>query len=134
MGWLDRWRGQPKDVQTDLFGEDQALVEQQRLTGAISNNLLQSEIKQRGGNQKTHAAVNAIVTIEMLDCSPTELYEATGGKPGDRSTLPIEAQEALQTGDVAARHEIVETDAQGDYQLKNAAHRGAKRARKLFPW
>jgi hypothetical protein len=134
MGWLDRWKEQPKDIQTDLFGEGQALVQKQRLTGAISNNQLKAEIQQRGGTKKTQAAVNAIVTVEMLDCTTGQLYEATGGTPGDRSTLPLEAQEALQTGDIAARHEIIETDAQGDSQLKNATYKGAKRARSIFPW
>jgi len=134
MGWLDRWREQPKDTQLDLLGENKALVQQQRLTGAISNNLLKDEIDQRGGTQQTQAAVNAIVTVEMLGCTPKQLYKATGGKPTKRDTLPLEAQEALQTGDIAARHEIVETDAQGDQALKEAAYRGSKRARKLFPW
>lgn len=134
MTWLERWKTQPKETQIDLFGQDKVLAEKQRLTGAISNNLLKAEVKKRGGNHKTQAAVNAIVTIETLGCSPSELYPATGGKPGDRSTLPLEAQEALQTGDVAARHEMVVSDAQGDLQLKEAAYRGGSRARKLFPW
>lgn len=134
MGWLDRWKEQPKDTQLDLLGEDQALVQQQRLTGAISNKLLAKEVKQRGGTKKTHAAINAIVTQEMLGCDTEQLYETTGGRPGHRDTLPLEAQEALQVGDVAARHEMVSSDAQGDLQLKAAARRGCKPARKLFPW
>jgi hypothetical protein len=134
MSWLERWKAQPKDAQATLFGEEEALVQQQRLTGAISNNRLKAEVEQRGGNQTTQRAVNAIVTIEMLDCTPDELYRATGGKRGNRATVPLEAQEALQTGDIGARHEIIETDAQGDAQIKEAAHRGAKRARQLFPW
>ena len=135
MGWLDRYKQQPKDqTQLDLFGEGQALTPYERVDGATVNRALQSEIKQRGGTKKTHEVVNARVTRNMLGCTPSELYEETGGVPNDRRSLPAEAQEALMTGDVAARHEIVNSDAQGHSAIIEASDRGSKKARKLFPW
>ena len=37
-------------------------------------------------------------------------------------------------GDIAARHQIVEDDAQGHAPLVDSAQRGYKKARKIFPW
>ncbi|NEQ29358.1 MAG: hypothetical protein F6K28_62645 [Microcoleus sp. SIO2G3] len=135
MGWLDRWKEAPKDQeQLGLFGEDQALVPQHRVDGATVQKALQAEVKQRRGNAKTHAQLNAIVTRNLLECSVDELYEQTGGVKNDRSSLPQEAQEALMVGDLAARHEIVTQDAQGHQQILKAGDAGSKKARRILPW
>ncbi|MBD1853411.1 hypothetical protein H6F87_26215 [Cyanobacteria bacterium FACHB-502] len=135
MGWLDRYKQQPKDqTQLDLFGEGQALTPYHRVDGATVQQELQSEVKQRGGTGKTHAQVNAIVTRNVLDCDPADLYAETGGVPNDRASLPEEAQSALIVGDVAARYQMQRDDAQGHKQILDSANKGAKIARKLFPW
>ncbi|WP_190769476.1 hypothetical protein [Microcoleus sp. FACHB-1515] len=92
------------------------------------------KVKQRRGNAKTHAQLNAIVTRNLLDCSVDELYEQTGAVRNDRSSLPQEAQEALMVGDLAARHEIVTQDAQGHQQILKAGDAGSKKARHILPW
>lgn len=135
MSWLKRHKEQPKEqTQLDLFGQGQALTPYHRVDGATVQQGLQSEVKQRGGNAKTHAQVNAIVTRNVLGCEPADLYAETGGVPNDRASLPEEAQSALIVGDVAVRYQIQEDDAQGHKQILNSADRGSRNARKLFPW
>jgi len=76
MGWLSRWKEQHKEEsQLDLFGEGQALTPRQRVDGAIVNRDLQQEIAERGGEKRTHAKVNMIVTQNALGCSVQELYD-----------------------------------------------------------
>jgi hypothetical protein len=135
MGFLTWWNNQPKDEQLSLLGDtSEPLVQQQRVDNAVTQKALQSEVHARGGDKLTSKIVNATITSNMLDCSVDQLYRETGGKRGNRATLPAEAQEALMTGDIIARHEIVGQDAHGHQQILDAADTGSRKARKLFPW
>jgi len=52
----------------------------------------------------------------------------------DRSGLPTEAKEALQTGDIAARHQISKDGAQGHKEIVESTDKATKKARGLFSW
>ncbi len=45
-------------------------------------------------------------THQLFGCSTDELYKGTGGKKGDRSTLPAPAQEAYAATEVLAKHAL----------------------------
>ena len=74
-----------------------------------------------------------------MGCGTKELYESTGAKKNDRSSLPERAQEALITGEVVAAHDLRASDVEGDQSERNnqivGIVRGAgRKVRKLFPW
>ena len=134
MGFLDFWQERPKEVQGALFGEGKPQIDRTEPNRKLANRKLGDEIKKRGGQPKTYAAVNRSASEIVLGETPRELYEKLCVKHGDRSQLPEEAKEALMTGDIAARHQIVEDDARGHAPIVDAAKRGYHQARKLFPW
>ena len=139
MGFLDFWREQPKDEQGSLLPdvvESKPVIDSTQTTRKLAQKRLQEEVQKRGGNQRTHRQVNWLISEEMLGHSPQELYQALDIKRSrqNRDALPTDAQEALYTGDVAARHAIVEDDAQGHEGLLESSRRGCGRARGIFRW
>lgn len=79
------------------------------------------------------------MTRELFDCEVKDLYEQTGGKKGDRSTLPRDAQTAYGVSETIARHDLNQTDISGnqqqrDTQIVDTVTDSSKRVRKLFPW
>ncbi|MEM9487390.1 MAG: hypothetical protein AAGA83_27300 [Cyanobacteria bacterium P01_F01_bin.116] len=135
MGFLDFFRERPsEEAQLDMFGQSQGLIKTDESSRRIAQQELQQQVKQRGGNDRTHATVNRQVTQNMLGHSPRELYEGLELPLNDRRNLPKEAKEALMVGDIAARNQIESDDAIGHQQIVQSAGKGSKKARKLFPF
>jgi alanyl-tRNA synthetase len=79
------------------------------------------------------------MTQEIFGCMPDELYAETGGKKGDRSTLPQDAQTAYMVGEVAATHRLKETEIDGNQSQRNAqivdtVQSSSREVKGLFPW
>jgi hypothetical protein len=135
MGFLDHWRNQSNDTQGDLFQQEgSGVIDASEPNRSLVNRRLHGEIKQRGGQNRTHAAVNRLANEHMTGETTEDLYQGLGLKQGDRSKLPTAAKEALMTGDIAAYHQIMEDDAQGHHPIVNSARQGYQKASRLFPW
>lgn len=139
MGFLDFWREQPKDEQGSLLPdvvESKPVIDSTQTTRKLAQKRLQEEVQRRGGDKRTHRQVNSIISQEMLGHTPQELYQALEVKRSrrNRDALPTDAQEALYTGDIAARHALVEDDAQGDDEIFDSTYRGCGRAKGIFRW
>lgn len=68
-----------------------------------------------------------------------ELYDATGGKRNDRSTLPKEAQKAFIVGETVANHDlnaktISGNQARRDELITDSTRESGKKVRRLLPW
>lgn len=80
------------------------------------------------------------MTRELFDCGTKELYDSTGGKPRDRSSLPHEAQKAYIVGETAATHDLKAMGQpsgdtyERDAQIEESVGQSSRKARKLFPW
>jgi|GEM_PF-4858127 len=79
------------------------------------------------------------MTEELFDTPPKQLYEATGGKPGKRETLPKPAQKAFIAGDTVADFDLKEQDIQGNSTQKNeqivdSVRKSGKKVRRWLPW
>jgi hypothetical protein len=133
MTWLDHYRERNDiDTQGSLFGGSDIINDQTEPTRVKANNDLKREVKKRGGNAHTYEEVNGTVARNVLGQTVPQITRELG--VSDRSKLPTEAKEALMMGDIAARHRIVEEDAQGHEEIVESAGKGAKAVRKVFPW
>lgn len=83
-------------------------------------------------------------TQELFDLTTDQLYKQTGGRKGDRSTLPHEAQKAFIATEILATHRINENaatypdpehdQAGTDNAIVNDVRHTAKAVRKRLPW
>lgn len=130
---------QPQESQLDLFQQSQDLTERKRIDGTIGQKKLTKAIKDKGGTGKVYPQVNNAITEELFDCGVAELYGHTNSKPGDRGTLPTDAQAAYLIADVKASFDIESADIQGkpherNQHIINTAAKSAKETRKWLPW
>lgn len=136
--WLDYFKQRSsRDVQGNLLGPSEAaeiVIDHTSPTQKLAYQRLQDLIKARGGNQSTHAIVNADCIKYLLGVMPNELYDALGVPRSQRERLPTEAQEVLMMGNLAAFYAILEEEAQGHEPIIKASRKGFTRAKKLFPW
>lgn len=130
MSFLTFWRKRPLVPQDDP-GE---LAEASEPNRALANTQLHDEVKERGGNRYTHMTINKAASEEMLGHAPAELYDGLGVRRGKREGLPLEAKEALQVGDIAARERIKYDNAQGHSELTESARAGYRKVKGIFPW
>ena len=95
MGFIDWWKNESKEEsasQLDLLGQAQELAPQRnRVDGATVFKRFTQSIKDNGGEGEVYEQAVTAETIEIFDCTPPELYKATGGKRGKRDTLPQSA-------------------------------------------
>ena len=113
------------------------MSQRQRLDGAIVNRRFNKAIKQAGGSPKAYPQAVIAETQELFSCDVNALYESTGGKAGDRSTLPVEAQEAYVATEALALHQLNQAHQQGnatDAAIVKTVQKTAKSVRKLLPW
>jgi hypothetical protein len=136
--WLDYFREKSAgEVQGNLLGPPETsdiVIDHTSPSQKLAYQRLQDLVKSRGGNQSTHATVNADCIKYLLGVVPNELYDALGVPRSKREQLPTEAQEVLMVGNLAAFYAILEADAQGHDPIIKASRRGFTRARKIFPW
>ena len=99
-------------------------------------------MKDAGGSSRAYPRAIRAETQELFDCGVDELYEATGGKKGDRSTLPKEAQKAYMVSETISTHRL-NFDVQGnnhgsqrqkDERVVKTVQETATHVRKWLPW
>lgn len=136
--WLDYFRAKSTgDIQGNILEPATAsdiVIDRTSPSQKLAYQRLQDLVKARGGNQSTHAMVNADCIKYLLGVAPNDLYDALGVPRSQRERLPTEAQEVLMVGNLAAFYAILEADAQGHEPIIKASQRGFARARKIFPW
>lgn len=79
------------------------------------------------------------MTQELFDMGSRGLYETTGGKLNDRSTLPKAAQKAITATEIRAGCELESKDIQGsqrqkDQQIVASVKASSKANRQWLPW
>jgi hypothetical protein len=141
MGFLQWLAGQPdeSDSQMDLFGGSQALTPHERVDGATVNKDFTKAVKKAGGSNNTYGRAVQAETQELFDCDVDQLYEGTGGRKGDRSTLPKEAQKAYIASETLSTHRLNGTEykgsrAQKDDEIVEDVRDTANWVRQWLPW
>jgi len=133
MGFLNWFNSQEDNSsQTTVFGGSDIIIDKKEPTRTNANSALQRTVSERGGTADTHVEVNKTVGRNMLGEDVNQVCRKLGVR--DRSGLPTEAKEALQTGDIAARHQISKDGAQGHEEIVESTDKATKKARGLFSW
>jgi hypothetical protein len=99
-------------------------------------------VKDAGGSDRTYARAVRAETEELFDCGVDELYENTGAKKGDRTSLPKEAQKAYMVSETISAHRLnhdVSGENRGSQKQKDEAivetvRDTAENVRKWLPW
>ncbi|MEO0375701.1 MAG: hypothetical protein AAF329_13950 [Cyanobacteria bacterium P01_A01_bin.17] len=125
-----------------MLGESQSLTRHERVDSATVNKDFTQAIQQAGGSGKAYPRAVRAETERLFDCSVDELYEETGGRKGDRSTLPKEAQKAYMVSETLAAHRLNQdlrgntpgSQRQKDAQIVETVKDTASNVRKWLPW
>lgn len=131
------------DQQLDLL-EASAPVKpsRQRVDNAVVYRQFSDAIADAGGSEFAYSRAVEAETEQLFDCKTRDLYKATGGKRGDRSTLPIEAQAAYQATEIKAwwrlrqggdAHDL-RTQTEKDQRIIETTRQAAKETRSDAPW
>jgi hypothetical protein len=144
MGFLNWWKNNAdeSDSQLDLFGGSQKLSKHQRVDVATVHQDFTKAIKDSGGSRKAYPRAIQAETQELFDCDVDELYLQTGGKKGERSTLPKEAQKAYMVNETISAHRLdsevkehnSDTQQQKDDRIVETVRDSAENVRKWMPW
>lgn len=125
----------------DLLEDNQQLSKRRRVDGAIVNRDFREAIHRSGGSQNAYPDAVIAETEELFGCSVRKLYEATGGKKGNRATLPEAAQKAYMASEIRATHELdqsefydCENPQQVDQKIVSTTRAAARETRKWLPW
>ena len=125
-------------ISMSLLGSSQPV--RSRTDGAIVRRKVSAAAIEAGADADGIAAGTEAMTHELFGCSSRQLYKDTGGKRGDRKTLPEVAQEAYVVGEVVATHDLnQEGPFQGSQDEKNAQTAGTmggagRKVKGFFPW
>ena len=125
-----------------LLGDSQPLTRRERVDSATINKDFTKAIQQAGGSSRAYPRAVRAETEELFDCGVDELYEETGGRKGDRATLPKEAQKAYMVNETISAHRLnhdVRGNNQGsqrqqDDQVVDTVRDTAIHVRKWLPW
>ncbi|MCA1990889.1 MAG: hypothetical protein LDL41_02415 [Coleofasciculus sp. S288] len=118
----------------------QLLAKRERVDGAVVNRDFREAIHQKGGDGQCQVDSSVAMSQELFDMNPRQLYQQTGGKPYDRSTLPKEAQKAFIVGETVATHDLNTKEIKGVSQqevngeITDTVRGSAKKVRNLLPW
>lgn len=148
MGFLNFWREEKTNYeeqasQLELSGRSQELTpKRKRVDGAIVNRRFNKAIHENGGRGQVFADAVIAETDELFSCGVNELYQATGGKRGDRSSLPQPAQEAYMVNESLTAHELErmvgtlggEDQDEVNGRIVGIVRQEAKQTRKRLPW
>ena len=99
-------------------------------------------IKANGGDADAIIDSITVETEELFGCSVRELYQATGGKKNDRSTLPEIVQRSYIANEALSSFELerMEGTVGGEDQQENnenivgTVKNVSKKTRKWLPW
>lgn len=125
-----------------LLGDSKPLTRRERVDSATVNKDFTKAIQQAGGSHRAYPHAVRAETKELFDCGVDELYEATGGKKGDRSTLPKEAQKAYMVNETLSAHQLNHelgdgnqgSQRQKDKRVVETVQDTATEVRKWLPW
>jgi len=148
MGFLNWWKNEAENQeesasQLDLIGDSQQLAPQRnRVDGATVYKRFTKSIKDNGGGPRSYQRAVSTETEELFDCNVEQLYKGTGGKQGDRTTLPQAAQEAYMVNESIAANELErqqgsiggETEKEVDGKIIESVRQTSKQTRKWLPW
>lgn len=126
-----------EDTQLSLIDNSQPL--RGRVDGASIRKEFTKTIRDKGGDKDTHAESTETMTRSLFGCGTDELYKGTGGRKGDRTTLPHDAQAAYMVGETAASHQLKATPIAGNKQQKHqqivdTVEDASNRTKGIFPW
>lgn len=144
MGFINWWQNNKEETysQLSLLGDSQPLTRHERVDSATVNKDFAKAIQQAGGSNRAYPRAVKAETKELFDCGVDELYEATGGRKGDRSTLPKEAQKAYMVSETLSAHRLnhevsgnnQNSQRQKDDQVVETVKDTATNVRKWLPW
>ena len=144
MGFLNWFESNAQEEdstgeQLSLLDNSEALLERQRVDGALVRKRYTRTIQDKGGSSEIYGSATEALTKTVMGCGTRELYERTGAKRNQRETLPVVAQEALLGAEIVANHDlkqapIVGGQEQRDEQIIAAAQESGTKWRKLLPW
>jgi hypothetical protein len=126
-----------EDTQLSLIDNSQPL--RGRVDGGTVRREFTKTISDKGGSKDTHADATETMTRSLFGCGTDDLYQGTGGRKGDRTTLPQDAQTAYIVGETAATHELKATPIAGNKQQKHqqivdTVENATNKTRGIFPW
>lgn len=112
------------------------------MDGATVYKRFTKSIKDNGGGPRSYQRAVSTETEELFDCNVEQLYKGTGGKQGDRTTLPQAAQEAYMVNESIAANELErqqgsiggETEKEVDGKIIESVRQTSKQTRKWLPW
>ena len=141
LNWFQSNESAEDSTQLDLLEDNQQLSKRRRVDGAIVNRDFRDAIHGSGGSQKAYPKAVIAETKELFGCELDELYQSTGGKKGNRGTLPEAAQKAYMASEIRATHELGRTEFydcenpdQVDRKIISTTRAAAKETRKWLPW
>ena len=148
MGFLDFWKSEKASIeesasQLDILGQSQELTPpRKRVDGVTVFKRLTKTIQANGGDRDAYRFSIEAETNELFDCSVKELYDETGAKRQDRSTLPQPAQEAYMVNESLSANELErlegaiggESQEEVNAQITGVVRQQAKQTRKWLPW
>lgn len=122
----------------DLLGSSSQL--KTREDGKLIREDFEQTLKDVGGSRRIYGRATETMTNRLFDCTTQELYEQTGSKKRDRSSLPRSAQRAYMAGETAAIEDLQEhgpyggTDRERDNQIDNQVAESSDKVHGLFRW
>lgn len=144
MGFINWWQQNKDetDSQLSLLGDSQELTRHERVDSATVNKDFTQAIREAGGSTRAYPRAIRAETKALFDCGVDELYEGTGGRKGDRSTLPKEAQKAYMVSETLSAHRLNQavrgnnhgSQRQKDNQVIETVQDTATHVRKWLPW
>ncbi len=96
-------------------------------------------MQNKGGDGRTQADSTVRMTQKVFGCNPEELYQETGSRQGDRSSLPVDAQTAYIVAETAATHDLKAKEIKGTrqerhQQIVETVEESSDKVKGLFPW
>lgn len=122
-----------------LLGGSQQLTRHERVDSATVNQDFTQAIQKAGGSSKAYPKAVRAETKKLFDCGVDELYEGTGGRKGDRSSLPKEVQKAYMVAETLSSHRLNASEPKGsqyqqDAEIVSVVEDTAKTVRSWLPW
>ena len=148
MGFLDFWSKEKDEQepsassqQLDLLRESQ-LANRERSTGVTVFRKFTDSIKANGGD--ADAIIDSITTEtqELFGCDVRELYEVTGAKRNDRSTLPEIVQRSYIANESLSSFELErmegtiggESQDENNDRIVDTVRQVSRVTRRWLPW
>lgn len=139
LNWFKNTPEQPEESQLNLLDSSVSTPVRRRVDGATIRKEFSREIQNKGGDGRTQADATVKMTQKVFGCNPEDLYHETGGRQGDRASLPVDAQTAYMVAETAATHDLKAKDIEGNkserhQQIVKTVEESSDKVKGLFPW